>query len=59
MELREWAIQILSADTLEGKLTDPGEWTDNSPGSVLIWQEPVRPTGMNFSRRTKKEKLHP
>ena len=59
MELREWAIQILSSDTLEGKLIDPGAWTDQAPGTPLIWQEPVRPPGMHFSRKTKEEKLPP
>ncbi len=59
MELREWAIQILSANTLEGKLSDPGAWTDHEPGSPLIWQEPVRPPGMHFCRRTKEDKLPP
>lgn len=59
MELRAWAIQILSADTLEGKLFDPGEWTDHEPGSPLFWREPVRPPGMGFSFRTREEKLPP
>lgn len=59
MELREWAIGILSADTLQGKLFDPGSWTDHEPGSPLFWQEPVRPNGMGFSRRKKEEKLPP
>lgn len=57
MELREWASQVLSADTLEGKLIDPGVWTDHTPGPALFWNEPTRPTGMGFSRRTKEEKL--
>jgi len=36
MELREWAIGILSADTLEGKLFEPDELTDLIPGAVMI-----------------------
>ena len=59
MELREWATLILSADTIEGKLFDPGAWTDHAPGPPLIWQEPTRPPGMSFSTRTKEEKLPP
>lgn len=59
MELREWAIHILSADTLEDKLTDPGVWTDQTPGPSLIWDEPTRPSGMGFCRRTREEKLPP
>jgi len=57
MELREWAIHILSADTIEGKLIDPGAWSDHAPGPCLKWREPVRPPGMNFSRRSKEDKL--
>lgn len=57
MELRDWAIEILSADTLEQKLADPGEWTDHSPGLPILWDEPTRPPGMSFSRRSREEKL--
>jgi uncharacterized ferritin-like protein (DUF455 family) len=57
MELREWATRILSADTLEEKLLDPGVLTDESPGSPLFWKEPVRPVGMGFTRRKNKGKL--
>lgn len=59
MELREWAIQILASDTLEGKLKEPEALTDHTPGSPLVWKEPIRPPGMHFSRRTKEEKLPP
>lgn len=59
MELRDWAIQILSSETLEGKLADPGEWSDHLPGAPLVWKEPVRPPGMGFNRRTKEDKLPP
>ncbi len=57
MELREWAIHILSAHSLEDKLMVPREWTDHAPGSPFLWQEPVRPPGMCFNKRTKEEKL--
>ncbi len=59
MELREWAIRILSADSLAEKLLEPGEWTDFAPGSPLLWKEPSRPAGMGFQRHTRKEKLPP
>lgn len=59
MELREWAISILSADTIEGKLYDPGSWTDDKPGSPVIWSDPSRPPGMGFSKRKKEDKLPP
>lgn len=59
MELREWAEQILSADTLEGKLSLPELLSDNHPGPPLIWKEPVRPPGMAFTKKSKEDKLPP
>ncbi len=59
MELREWAERILSADTLEEKLFCPELLTDDAPGAPLFFNEPVRPAGMGFNRRTKEEKLPP
>lgn len=57
MELREWAQLILSSDTIEGKLFYPPILTDETPGPSVRWQEPIRPPGMGFSRRTREEKL--
>lgn len=57
MELREWAIRILSADTLEEKLLNPKILTDESPGEPLFFNEPVRPIGMGFQKRKREEKL--
>lgn len=57
MELREWAIRVLGADTLEEKLFCPAELTDYQPGTPLLWKEPTRPAGMEFKRHTHKEKL--
>lgn len=59
MELRQWAIRILSADTLEEKLLCPDELTDVDPGAPLAFNEPVRPLGMSFNKRTKEQKLPP
>lgn len=59
MELREWAIRILSADTLEEKLLTPEELTDEAPGAPLTFNEPTRPPHMGFRKRTKEEKLPP
>lgn len=59
MELRDWAIRILSADTLEEKLLCPEELTDDCPGEPLIFNEPVRPAGMGFNKRTREQKLPP
>lgn len=57
MEMREWACRILAATTLEDKLLDPGSLTDEQPGPPLIWSEPSRPTGMEFNRRSREQKL--
>lgn len=59
IELRDWAIRILSADTLEEKLFTPEHLTDHHPGLPMIWNEPARPVGMGFRRRSKEEKLPP
>jgi len=59
MELREWAIRILSADTLKEKLLCPDTLTDEFPGEPLLFNEPVRPVGMEFHKRTKEQKLPP
>lgn len=59
MELREWALRVLSADTLEEKLFCPETWTDENPGSAVWFKEPVRPVNMQFRRHTRKEKLPP
>jgi uncharacterized ferritin-like protein (DUF455 family) len=59
MELREWAIRILSADTLEEKLLCPPLLTDNEPGPPLLFNEPTRPAHMGFNKRLKEQKLPP
>ena len=59
MELREWATRILSADTLDEKLLQPGILTDQEPGFPLFWKEPSRPVGMHFQRHSRKDKLPP
>ncbi len=59
MELRDWAIRILSADTLEEKLLSPEHLTDCDPGTPLIFSEPIRPAGMQFQRHNSCQKLPP
>lgn len=61
MEIRELAIRILSADTLEGKLFFPKDTvTDLNPGPPLFWKTPTRPSVLKFSSYTrKKDKLPP
>jgi uncharacterized ferritin-like protein (DUF455 family) len=57
MELRDWAIRILSADTLGEKLLCPEFLTDERPAEPMIFNEPVRPAGMGFHKRTREQKL--
>jgi uncharacterized ferritin-like protein (DUF455 family) len=57
MELREWATRILSGDTLEEKLLDPGVFTDHTPGPAIRWKEPTRPQGLGFHSYASKHKL--
>lgn len=57
MELREWAISILAADSVEGKLAYPDQLTDREPGPSIFWKEPTRPPNMHLRRRSKEEKL--
>ncbi len=59
LELREWAVSILSSDTLDGKLFAPEKLTDQNPGPPLLWDEPTRPIGMEFKKLKKSEKLPP
>lgn len=57
MEAREWALRILSAETLEEKLFCPEELSDLTPGPPVLWKEPSRPPGMGFQRHTRKNRL--
>ncbi len=59
MEFREWALRILTADTLDEKLLCPPILTDENPGPPLTFNEPVRPAGMGFHKRTREQKLPP
>ncbi len=59
MELREWAIQVLSADCLSDKLFSTTTLTDHQPGPPLIWKEPTRPAGLGFNKFTRGQKLPP
>jgi uncharacterized ferritin-like protein (DUF455 family) len=57
MEYRDWALQILTADRLEDKLSCPDLLTDFSPGPAVFWKEPIRPPGMGFEKHTRRDKL--
>lgn len=59
MEIRDFCLKILSAETLEDKLWSPEELSDEKPGSPLLFKEPARPPGMGFQKRKREEKLPP
>ena len=59
MELREWAVHILSATSLEDKLFAPESLTDHFPGPPLRFDTPSRPSHMQFQRHTREHKLPP
>lgn len=59
MELREWAMAILSSGRLEDKLLSPDTLTDHQPGAAILWQEPAREPGLHFQRHNRGEKLPP
>lgn len=57
MEIHDWCVRILSADTLEEKLLTPLLLTDKTPGSPILWDTPSRPIGMEFKKHSRKERL--
>ena len=59
MEIRYWALKILSSEALEDKLHAPEALTDHAPGASLVFKEPVRSPAMQFRRHVKEEKLPP
>ena len=59
MEIREWALKILSSGSLEDKLYLPDSLTDFNPGKPLIIKEPARDYEFRLQKFCKKEKLPP
>lgn len=57
MELREFALQILTSESLEKKLYTPDLLTDRFPGDDFFIDQPVRSPNMQFKRHSKEEKL--
>ncbi len=51
MELRAWAERIITATSLEDKLAEPGDWTDERPGAaIVVPDQPGRPSELVFKR---------
>lgn len=60
MEIRKWALRILSSESLEDKLFQPDCLTDLEPGEPLIISEPARSHDLRLQKYDKKkEKLPP
>jgi uncharacterized ferritin-like protein (DUF455 family) len=59
MEIRDFALRILTATSLDEKLLTCEEFTDFTPGKPLFFNEPSRPEGMHFKTRSKEDKLPP
>ncbi len=57
IELRDFALQILTCPDLETKLFTPDCLTDYNPGPEIFIESPVRSIEMQFKRHNKEEKL--
>ncbi len=64
MEIREWALRVFTADTLEEKLLVPSDGlkslTDHEPGVAVPWQRPPRPPKLAIAEKTSRKNFpHP
>lgn len=59
MEIREWALRILSSGSLCDKLYQPEVLTDNEPGEPLVIQEPARDHEFRIQKFKKEAKIPP
>lgn len=59
MEIREWALRILTSESLEDKLYYPETLTDYEPGTPFLVKEPARSHEFRLQQYHKKEKLPP
>jgi uncharacterized ferritin-like protein (DUF455 family) len=57
MELKDWALQILTSDRLEDKLAVPPFLTDDNPGPPILIEEPARSSNLRFHKHTRKDRL--
>lgn len=59
MELREWALTLLTGSNLSDKLTPITTWTDSTPGPALKVDRPGRAPHLRFSDAATRRKLPP
>lgn len=57
MEINEWALKILSSESLSDKLFEPETLTDFEPGPPMIIPEPARTYELRLQKRKDEEKL--
>ena len=61
MELREWALRVFTADSLEEKLlVPPGglkSLTDHKPGAPVPWTRPPRPSHLQIAGKEERRRL--
>lgn len=61
MELREWALRVFTADSLEEKLlVPPGglkSLTDHRPGAPVPWTRPPRPSHLQIAGKEERRRL--
>lgn len=57
MEIREWALKILTSGELEDKLFSPEELSDLTPGEPFYIAEPARSERFQMNKRKKEQKL--
>jgi uncharacterized ferritin-like protein (DUF455 family) len=59
MEIKEFALRILTATSIDEKLLKCENLTDFNPGVATFINEPSRPLHLQFKTRKKKDKLPP
>ena len=57
MEIRDWALRILTSPSIEDKLFCPAVLTDHTPGPALNISEPSRSPDLSFRKHTRKDRL--
>lgn len=61
MELRDWAMRVFTADSLEEKLFAPSDGlkslTDHKPGTPVVWTQPPRPSHLQIAGKDRRKKF--
>lgn len=61
MELRDWALRVFTADTLQEKLLRPPDGlkslSDAKPGEAMAWTRPPRPAHLQIAPKKKRKRI--